>query len=228
MLTIELQGQDHQPPPPQTVRWVITFADLICLLLSFFVMLVSLSAISETRSKAAIYSLGRAFDVGPGGPAEPFTGSDGETLAAQQLQGRVGDVFAAVIPAAKVEVVAPGRLMQADFHADALFLEGKAQVRPGQTALFDRLVAAMQAPPPGQRLEMEVTIGTLPIEGGALPIGETPQSARVGAFAREMVARGLAPGALLVGITVGEPDRVRLTFRLSNQSEGQSDAARPH
>lgn len=217
MMTTELTGPDHLPPPPQTVRWVITFADLICLLLSFFVMLVSMSTVSETRSKAVMYSVGRAFDIGPGGPAEPFTGTDGETLAAQQLQGRIGDVFSAVIPAAKVEIVTPGKLMRAEFHAEALFLEGKPQVRPGQTPLFDRLVAAMQSPPAGQRLEMEMTIGTMPVEGGALPIGETLQSARAGAFAREMVSRGLAPGSLLVGMTMGDPDKVRLSFRLVSE-----------
>lgn len=222
---------DFQTPTPTRQapggggNWIITFADLICLLLSFFVMLVSMSTANDARTKAAVYSVSAAFSPvtvsGPAGTGDPYVGSDGEVLAAREFQTGIGNVFAAAIPAATVKVLQPGRLMQVEFHAEAMFLPEKADLRPGQLPLLDRLVAAMQVAPAGRRLEIEMVVGTLPGGGGSLPIGEKLETARAGTFARGIIARGLAPRQVQVGIEPGHPAQIRLLFHLMGEDEGR-------
>src|SRR5690606_16970091 len=122
-------------------------------------------------------------------------------------------VLQAAIPAARVEVIRPGRLMEANVPVDSLFLPGSAEMRPGQVPLVDRLVAAMSAPPPGMRYEIEFSIGSLAVAGDILPIGETPQVARAGSFARTMILRGAAGDSIVIGTGVSDPARATMLFR---------------
>lgn len=199
---------------PSGLGWIVTFADLICLLLAFFVMLFSLSTINEPRTKAVIDSVSQAFTIGKtNGAGEPFTGGDGAALAARDLEVELARVFAAAIPAAEVDILRPGRLMQVEFLVDALFLPGTADVRTGQIALLDRLVAAGSNPPPGQRIEMEVTIGT-PQRRSVSGAEEALAIARASAFARAMITRGLGEQAIRAGVEMGSAGHVRLSFHL--------------
>lgn len=206
--------------PQAASNWYITLADIILLLMTFFVMLISMSTISDVRTKAAIDSISSSFgDNGPRGHHDPFVASDGDILGAQEFQTRVGTVFQAAIPAAKVTEVRPGKLLAVDLDADALFLPDKADLRPAQRAFLDRLVAAVTVPPPGRRVEVEFS-ATSPINAdGMLPIGETLAVARAGTFAREITGRGLPAAAVVVGIERGAPGRLRVLFRLV-QAEG--------
>jgi chemotaxis protein MotB len=54
---------DHINP----YRWMITYTDLVTLLLTFFVLLISMSVISDQRKLNAIRSVGGAFGVEKGG-----------------------------------------------------------------------------------------------------------------------------------------------------------------
>ncbi len=219
---MKVEGVHHHIPRPAGFGWVVTFADLICLLLAFFVMLFSLSTINETRTKAAIDSVSQAFATGGAkGAGEPFTGSDGEALAARDLEVELARVFAAAIPAAEISTPRPGRLMQVAFHAEELFLPGTAELRSGQTALLDRVVAAVSRPPPGLQIEMEVTIGTRPhlSASGA----EAVAVARAGGLARGLLARGLREDAIRAGLDMGDAEHVRLSFHLI----GDQPSARP-
>lgn len=209
--------------PQAASNWYITLADIILLLMTFFVMLLSMSSFNELRSKAAIDSISQSFsDSGPRGRNDPFVASDGEVLGAQEFQARINEVFQATIPAVKVAAVRPGMLLAAEFDADGLFLPDKADLRPAQRVLLDRLVAAIALPPPGRRIELEFAIGIAREGDGMLPTGETLAVARAGGFAREISARGLPPQAVTAGIERGAPGKARLLFRLI-----QGEAAGP-
>lgn len=205
--------------PQAASNWYITLADIILLLMTFFVMLLSMSNTSDVRTKAAMESIGLSFaDGGPRGRYDPFVASDGDVLGAQDFQNRVNQVFQAAIPATKVAMVQPGLLMAAELPADALFLPGTAELRPAQRDLLDRLVAAVAVPPPARRVEIEF-YGRLQGEA-ALPTGEHLATQRAGSFAREITGRGLPPQAVTVGLERGDAAQVRLLFRLLRSEAG--------
>lgn len=211
--------------PQAASNWYITLADIILLLMTFFVMLISMSTISDVRTKAALDSLTSSFgDHGPRGRNAPLVASDGDILGAQEFQSRIGTVFQAAIPAAKVTEVRPGKLLAVDLDAVSLFLIDRPELRPAQRAFLDRLVAAVTVPPPGRRIEVEFSASTAINADDMLPIGETLAIARAGTFAREITGRGLPAEAVTVGIERGTPGKARILFRLV-QAE---DAATGH
>lgn len=207
--------------PQAASNWYITLADIILLLMTFFVMLLSMSTVSDIRTKAAMDSISASFsDSGPRGRHDPFVASDGDVLGAQEFQTRIGEVFQTAIPAARVTLVRPGMLLEAEFEAEALFLPDKAELRPAQRGLLDRLVAAIAVPPPGRRVEVEFSARLATGADGMLPVGETLSVARAGVFAREITGRGLPPQAVGVGIERGVPGKVRVLFRLTHAEDG--------
>jgi chemotaxis protein MotB len=57
-----------QEEEPQNVnRWMITYTDLCILLLSFFVLLISMSMVDQKRERAVLNSLVGSFGIQPGG-----------------------------------------------------------------------------------------------------------------------------------------------------------------
>lgn len=198
------------------------FLSLYLLVLAFFILLNSMASLESIRSKAVIQSLSNTFaSAGPGGRDDPFVANFGDLQAAREFQTQVARVFQTAIPATRVEVLRPGRLMQVQFPADTLFLPDSSALRPGQFPLLDRIVAAMSAPPAGMFYEIEFGIGSIAPAAGVLPIGETPEVARAGAFAREIIGRGAAPDSIMVGTALGDPGRVTMLFRIVATDEGR-------
>lgn len=197
---------------------VTLFLALYLLVLAFFILLNSMAAYEEVKSKAVLESLSTTFaSQGAATGDDPFLAAAGESAAAREFQAQVGRLVQAAIPAARVELLRPGRLMQVEFPADMLFLPDSAALRPGQVPLLDRLVAAMSVPPPGLRYELDFTIGA----------GPAPQLARAGAFARGMAERGAAPRGVLVGIDSGDPRRATLLFRTVAEDDGRLSFGAP-
>ncbi len=191
------------------------YLSLYLLILAFFILLNSMASVENLKAKAAIESLSRTFTgAGPDGRDDPFVANIGDLQTAREFQTQMARVFQTAIPASRVQVVRPGRLMQVDFPADVLFLPGTTEVRLGQMPLLDRIVAAISAPPAGLLYELEFSIGTAIPADGILPVDQTPQVAKSGAFAREIIKRGAPPAAILIGTAPGDPTRVTMLFRI--------------
>ncbi|MBF0335605.1 MAG: hypothetical protein HQL40_18495 [Alphaproteobacteria bacterium] len=184
------------------------------LLLAFFVLLNSMSSIERDRSKAALDSVSDRFAAAPPPAEAPLVMHPDEIAAAQRLHDVLGQVLRAAVPVARVDVVLPGRLMQATMPALALFQEGAAALRPGRRELVAQLVEALADAPVGLRYECDVLIGVA-APNGDLPTTETLETARAGVFGRAMAASGAKPGLVAVGVEAGDPELVRLLFRVA-------------
>jgi chemotaxis protein MotB len=57
----------HEEEPQNVNRWMITYTDLCILLLSFFVLLISMSMVDQKRERAALNSLVGSFGILPRG-----------------------------------------------------------------------------------------------------------------------------------------------------------------
>ncbi len=168
------------------------FLGLFLLILAFFIMLVSISTFEKVKSTAVMDSLSSTFTkvMPPSGDPTDFNAKDGDVLAGQAFQEQVTGIFSTAIQVEKIEVVQPGRLMHIMMPTSALFRGEERTVRTDQVPLLDLIVAAISNRPPGLRQDLEFIIGTRYTSEKNLPVGETLELARAGAFARTMAERG--------------------------------------
>lgn len=207
--------------PDGRASTVLVFLSLFLLVLAFFIVLVTISTVERVKSRAVLESLNTTFTAVLPTEAKrtDFTAKEGEVLGGQPFQERITNIFSTSVQVAEVEVVKPGRLMRVRMPASALFAAGEARVLEAAQPFLDRVVAALGARPPGLRFDMEFVIGT-PVAGdGTLPVGQTPEMARAGAFAREMVARGAPPDGVAIGIAPGDAEQVIMRFYVRQQDD---------
>lgn len=213
------------PPerPPAGDSSITLFLGLFLLILAFFILLVSISTIEKVKSTVVQDSLTSAFStiLPPVTSPTTLTALEGEILAGPQFQDEVRGLFETSLQVAKVEVVQPGRLMVVDIPADVLFVPGEATFQPTQQPLFDRIVASVSGAPPGLRFDMEFVIGAPYVRERDLPVIQTLEIARAGAFAREMATRGVPPQNIVVGVRRGDPKNVAIYFYVRSAEEAQ-------
>jgi len=215
-----------QPTPTEqdSQRGVVfVFLSLFVLVLAFFIVLVSISTVEATKSKAVMQSLTSTFtEIVPAG-AEPsdFTAKEGEILGGSAFQEKITGLFSSAFQVAKVEIVKPGRLMQVEMPAGALFADREARVRPAALPFLDRVVAALGARPPGLRFDMEFVMAAGRPSDRMLPVEQSLEMARAGAFAREMLTRGAPPANLSIGLRPGERDAVAIRFYVRPSDENR-------
>lgn len=217
------EREDAPTHDAEVRRTATLYLSVFLPLLAFFIFLNSISTFHAVRAKAVMDSLATTFSTLLPRDEREFAGANGNVVAAREFFDTVEGVFETAIPAAKVRTIQPGRVMQVTLRADALFLPEKADVRPGQSALLNRLVAALSAAPPGLRYEMNFLAGSP--AGDGLPIGEDLAVARAGALAREMLRRGAPPTAIVIGIAPGDASAARAVFRVISDDDGRSGAA---
>lgn len=194
---------------------VALFLGLYLVVLAFFILLVSISTLEESKSQKVMDSLSSAFTtiVPPSAELQSFRSKDGDVLAAQEFQEQVTGIFATSVAIEKVEVVQPGKLMRVVLKSDSLFTTGEATIRPSMYPLLDRTVASLSNRPKGMRFDLELLIGVPTVGGGkSMPIVETLEMTRAGNFAKAMFERGIPPDSLSVGMRPSRADETVLWF----------------
>src|SRR5690606_33692870 len=101
---------------PRNGAAVALFLSLYLVLLAFFILLVALSDGVSRKSREILDGLNDQFArTVPDRPAR-FVSDLGGVVSPAEFLGRVGEVYEAAIPAARIAVPAPGRLMELDLH----------------------------------------------------------------------------------------------------------------
>lgn len=199
------------------------FLGLYLLILAFFILLVSISTRQDIKSTAVMDSLSSAFKsvLPPSPELSSFLSKDGAVLSGAPLQSQVSELFSTSIKVVKVKTVQPGKLMRIVLRSKALFLDGDTQIRPGQLALLDRIVASLSGRPPGLHYEMQFVIGSNYTSDKNLPVGQTLEMRRASAFIQEMLARGAPPDSLSIGMEPGDPEQIKIWFNVRFPDEIQ-------
>lgn len=204
-----------QPLPDEGPNTIALFLGLYLVVLAFFILLVTISTVEDTKSKKVMDSLSSAFTsiVPPSADLQSFKSKDGDVLAGQEFQQQVTGIFSTALGIDKVETVQPGRQMRLLFKADSLFFQDEARIRPAMYPLLDRTVAALSNRPAGLRYDLEFVIGVpTAADGKTMPVEETLEVRRAGAFAQEMNARGIPPDSVAVGMRPGHVGEVVIWF----------------
>ncbi len=200
---------------------VVLFVGLYLLLLAFFVLLNVISTLDEQRTKSVLDSLTATFrsDFGPLS-SRPVYSSDAEApLVSNRFLSDIEQLFENAMPVAQVDILIHGNLLEIIFVADEMFVPEKADVRPEYEDLFGKLREIMKFGPSGLRYDMGIVIDAPPVTQQTPGSRQSLEMARVGTFARRMVALGTEPANIYTGIDHGHPGRLRLLFRIRAEGD---------
>jgi hypothetical protein len=202
---------------------ILQFLSLYLLVLAFFILLVTISTFEKVKSSAVMDSLNSTFAtvLPPSTELTDFNSKSGPILAGQAFQDKTNNLFATTLGVEKIEVIQPGRIMRVQMAADSLFEIDKAVMREAQRPMIDRLIASLSSRPPGFQFDMEFVIGSAYATGTSLPIGETLEMKRAGAFVQEMLGRGVPPDAISIGMRHGEEGQVVMWFYVRSPEDAQ-------
>jgi chemotaxis protein MotB len=204
-------------------RWLLTYADLITLLMALFMVLFSMSVVNKSKMEQLKASLHNAFSphILPGGQSIKETGADA-TVKTPLPEMRVRTIAPAAAAAAakaddrqlhqlkqqvdaqakksgvqgKVKTRVTERGLVIDILTDnLLFGSGQARVQPAGMALLDHLapVLSKQA---SRRIDVEGHTDSRPIHGAAYPSNWELSTARASAVVRALIAMNLSPDRL--------------------------------
>lgn len=139
-------------------RWLVSYADFITLLFGFFVVMYSVSQVSEQKYKVLSDTLNRVFDgkvaVTPAEKStlEALDGKRFESLSAvdslvgtQDLAQAMSDALVHLVQAGDINVNANEAWLQVDLNANILFDSAEANLKPKAVDVFKK-VAEVLAP----------------------------------------------------------------------------------
>lgn len=191
------------------------FLSLFLLILAFFIVLVSISRVQDSKTNAVKASLGTTFTKIMDSSVSDFTVKDSEDPAGKEFQEEITTVFTTHLQVAKVNIVQPGKLMIARMPNSAVFLENTFELNPNLFEFIDRTVAILGSRPPGTHFDMEFIVG---VPDGILSIEQNINMERAGSFAREVLTRGAPPDSISVGIMPGEENLIVMRFYVRSKN----------
>ena len=185
-----------RPLPGGTLRWLLTYADMLTLLLAFFIMMYAVSRLDVQKYQALTASLRGTFRRSTL-VVTPILGSD--TLKPPPeaaptppvMQQRAGDL-AEELRAGLIEIEQAPDAIVLRFPDAILFSRGRAEVQDTARGLLARVAQVVRKVP--NPIEVEGHTDTLPISSMQFPSNWELSVARATAVVRELVATdGLSP-----------------------------------
>jgi chemotaxis protein MotB len=213
-------------PPQGAPEWMVTFADLMSLLLTFFVLLLSFSNTEIIKFRTMAGSVRNAlglkseFDLSdlPTGTKllpylDPKEGKGGPSE--KEVQGQLQEMLSEseMKDIGTVEITPRGVVLR--LKGDVLFDSGSAEIKPPVRPFLDRLAGYITTVP--EPIDVEGHTDNVPIATETYPSNWELSAARAGRAARLLVDRDV-PGRRLRA--VGLADTVPIAP--NNTSEGRA------
>lgn len=199
--------------PGQANVWPV-FAALYLVIFAFFVLLVGMSHPDTPESKALVDSVRQAFK--PGSEAES---DDALFVAGRSALAELAGDLQGLLRIARVQRVGRGEEFRLSIRESDLYAGDAIEPALAALPMIDRIVTALDSPPPGLRLTMTLTIpmplpqspgASAPEDVGAQPL--TRAARRAAAFADALIHRGSSPKVITVGVAPAG-DLATIVFR---------------
>lgn len=188
---------------------MLLYLAVFVLLLAFFILLNALSNFHRDKVGAVRESVERAFSLAADrdGPGTDRLREGARAEAARALKD-LGDLVAAELPLAKVEVGSDGDTLALALPVSALVGPDGATVAAGAGGLMHRAAAALQPRAGGVQVELELLLATSP------GVSTAAQVSQAGLLARELNRMGAPAGPVSIGLERGATGTARLLFRI--------------
>jgi len=185
-------------------QWVVTFGDMMSLLMVFFILIVSFSQMDVVKYRAMVGSLKTAFGAKD---ASMMTGFDGRpaviSLGPQssesdaELARQVEEEVLALALGGDVDVALSERGVSLRISDNLLFDLGSADLRPYAGPLLRKVAAILRLHP--CTILVEGHTDNLPIHTGRFPSNWELSAARAAAVIRHLIEREeMNPGHFMV------------------------------
>lgn len=179
--------------------WAITFADLMTLLMSFFILLYSFSSLEAEKFRAVAGSLREAFgagdkSVGTQGAAGTAAGGDsappgGVSAEEMRLIEKLRSAVERAGLGAQGSARATGRGVSLRLDGETVFDSGSAELKSQALPLLERIAAI--AAENGGTIEVEGHTDDVPIANDRYPSNWELSGARAGNVVRQLAAMGI-------------------------------------
>lgn len=182
------------------MRWLLTYADMITLLLAFFIVLYATSSVNAKKLQDVASSIRGAFGVSSDRSQINTQGAGGERLlqmptVMDRLAEDLSVVLRAEIQEGKVEVVKTSRGLLLRFSDPALFDLGRADLTGDALRILDKVAPLVKHLP--NPVEAEGHTDNLPIRSSMFPSNWELSTARATSVVRYFVeAHQMSPDRL--------------------------------
>jgi hypothetical protein len=211
--------------PGQANAWPV-FAALYLVIFAFFILLVAVSHPDVDKTEALVESVREALQ--PGSDAE---NDDALFVAGRSAMAELAGDLQPLLRIARVERSGRGEELRLSIRESDLYAGDAIEPAFAALPMLDRIVAALNTPPPGLRLTLTLTLpmslpqspgAIAPEDGAAQPL--TRAARRAAAFADALIDRGSSPKVITVGVAAAQ-DQATIVFRFQrNGALGISDA----
>lgn len=173
------------PPADQTEQWLLTYGDMVTLMMTFFILLFSMSTIDPVKLRAFADALSEVMGASPVERDEIDLAAIMEKVTEIVLEQNMQD---------NVTVSSSKRGVNISFKGDVAFKTGSAELSDLAKNLLDKLApeinAALQAQIPFP-IAIEGHTDNIPLrEGGAFPSNWELSTARASATVRYLINEG--------------------------------------
>jgi len=190
------------------------FVALYLILLTFFILLSSISHQTAGRAVAAMESVNVTFQISQQVRNLPTIDPSAEDVAANDR------VLNAVQNAFIAEMELPGRFgteggktFEVEFPAEYLFGRGSLRLRKEITPFLDQIVAAVQLDNGGQKQQLALLFGSgAPTVDRVMTRKQEIAIRRAGALARYLRAKGVPDGVFATGFTAIPEGQILAAF----------------
>lgn len=215
------QRRSHGASSPENhERWLLTYADLITLLMVFFVVMYSMSLTDANKFRQVKVALERAFNVdvlrgtdakSVGGDAEGSTTTVAQAIFAApeslQLTGiRLASQVQAVVlgtgNAPTIAVISDAEGVLVRMSGSFLFDSGRAELKPNVLPVLDVVAAELRTLPNDVRVDGHTD--NVPVNSPRYPTNWELSSARALAVIRYLAESGGVPASRLIAAGYGE------------------------
>ncbi|MFQ5830866.1 MAG: flagellar motor protein MotB [Candidatus Methylomirabilia bacterium] len=185
-------SEADEPEGTGASRWLLTYADMITLLLAFFIVLAASSIVNQERISSVGESIRSAFRAPPL-PERPG-GSEGPVNPSVlgELEAKLASALGPEIGRSQVELEMSERGLVIRLSDATLFELGKADLTLSAKGLLDRIVPFLASLP--NMLEVEGHTDNLPIRTAQYPSNWELSTARATSVVRYLMNRyGISP-----------------------------------
>lgn len=214
----EKPAKERELPP----GWLVGYADLMSLMLVFFVLLFSLSTVDEIKTKLVFGSLHSTFrrdgiliESNP-----EVTRTTPISRPAKDFQNRVQKLFDQEFDLVQSSDYDLGEQMQIVVPTDELFIDGRSQLRPDRQEFLVRLADAMTDLTVGGRPELEFIVRAYLDGDEASRAADMLNVERTAMFAAAMTRLNVPAFTMTTGAYPFDADEVEFYFYLRDIGEG--------
>jgi chemotaxis protein MotB len=179
-------------------EWAITYADLITLVLIFFIALFSYSSMDAAKYRALSAGMRQAFGSAnlpyASAPKGLAVAEDGTSTAGIRAEQELEGLAASGGPGGPFEIYRSAEGLRLRVTDRLMFGVASAEMAPQAAAFLNRLAPILSRYP--YRVEVQGHTDGLPIRNQIYPSNWELSAARAGTVVRELIARGVPGGRL--------------------------------